>query len=130
MTKQEHINFWERQIDADYESAEVLFKSGYYAQSLFWAHLTLEKLSKALWIKNNTKHAPPFIHNLLKIISQTKDNFTTDQLEFLADMNTFQIKGRYPDYAESLEKTITKDICKEYLNKTKEMIICIREKLQ
>ncbi|RLD69397.1 MAG: DNA-binding protein [Bacteroidetes bacterium] len=117
-------------MDVDFESAGVLYKAGYYAQALFWAHLTLEKLSKALWIKNNVKNTPPFIHNLLKIISQPNDNFTDEQLEILADMNTFQIKGRYPDYAESLEKTITKDICGEYMNKTKEMILCIREKLQ
>lgn len=44
-------------------------------------------------------------------------------------MNTFQIKGRYPDYAESLEKTITKKICEEYLVETKNMIGCLQEKL-
>jgi len=42
----------------------------------------------------------------------------------------FQIKGRYPDYAENLEKTLTKEICEEYLNKTKEMIQWLQEKLQ
>ena len=130
MTKQENINYWEKQIDSDFECSEVLYQAGYYAQSLFWAHLTIEKLSKALWIKNNSENTPPFVHNLLKIISQTQENFTSEQLEFLSDMNIFQTKGRYPDYAESLEKTITKEICEEYLNKTKKMIICIREKLQ
>ncbi len=44
--------------------------------------------------------------------------------------HTFQIRGRYPDYVESLETTITKEVCVEYLNKTKEMIICIQGKLQ
>ncbi|MEA2041827.1 MAG: HEPN domain-containing protein [Bacteroidota bacterium] len=130
MTKKEHINYWAKQVDADFESAEVLSQAGYYAQSLFWAHLTLEKLSKALWIKNNESNTPPFVHNLLKIISQTNENFTTGQLEFFNDMNIFQIKGRYPDYAESLEKTITKNICEKYLNETKKMILCIRKKMQ
>jgi hypothetical protein len=45
-------------------------------------------------------------------------------------MNSFQIKGRYPDYAESLEKTITKEICEEYLIETKQMILCLQRKLQ
>jgi len=40
------------------------------------------------------------------------------------------MKGRYPDYAENLEETITKEICEEYLNKTKEMIQCLQEKLR
>ena len=45
-------------------------------------------------------------------------------------MNAFQIKGRYPDYVESFEETVTKDICEEYLTKTKKMILCLQEKLQ
>ena len=45
-------------------------------------------------------------------------------------MNIFQIKGRYPDYAESLEETVTKEVCEEYLIKTKETILCLQEKLQ
>lgn len=45
-------------------------------------------------------------------------------------MNTFQIKGRYPDYAESMEITVNKDVCEIYLEKTKQMILCLQEKLQ
>jgi HEPN domain-containing protein len=46
------------------------------------------------------------------------------------EMNIFQIKGRYPDYAENIEETVTEEICKEYLNKSKEMILCLQEKLR
>lgn len=97
---------------------------------MFWPHLALEKLSKALWIKNNEGNAPPFFHNLLRILMQTNELFSEEQLQFINEMNTFQIKGRYPDYAESLEKTITKDICQVYLAETNKMIRCLREKLQ
>lgn len=45
-------------------------------------------------------------------------------------MNTFQIKGRYPDYAESIELTVNNEICELYLDKTKQMMICLQEKLQ
>ena len=51
----------------DFDCAKVLHNAGHYAQALFWAHLTLEKLCKALWIKTNESNTPPFIHNLLKI---------------------------------------------------------------
>ena len=53
-----------------------------------------------------------------------------EQLQFFNEMNMFQIKGRYPDYAENLDEIVTKIICEEYLNKTKKMIICLQEKLQ
>lgn len=53
-----------------------------------------------------------------------------DELRFINEMNTFQIKGSYPDYAESLEKTVTKEVCEEYLTYTHKLILCLQEKLQ
>ena len=53
-----------------------------------------------------------------------------EQLQFFNEMNMFQVKGRYPDYAERLDKTVTKAICDDYLNQTREMIECLQEKLQ
>ena len=129
MTKVEHITYWTKQVDEDFDCANVLYQANHFAQSLFWAHLALEKLSKALWIKKNEGNTPPFVHNLLRFITQTKEYFSEEQLQFLNEMNAFQIKGRYPDYTERLEKTVTKEICEEYLTETKKMIICLQEKL-
>jgi HEPN domain-containing protein len=130
MTKEEHVLFWSKQVDKDFDCANVLYQANHFAQALFWAHLSLEKLSKALWVKNNEGNTPPFVHNLLRIITQTNEELSEEQLQFINEMNIFQIKGRYPDYAESLEETITKQVCEEYLTKTKEMILCLQEKLQ
>jgi len=130
MTKEEQIDYWIRQIEKDFDCAKVLHNAGHYAQALFWAHLTLEKLCKALWIKTNESNTPPFIHNLLKIALETSIEFSEDQLEFFTDMNTFQIRGRYPDYIKSIEQTITKEISEQYLIKTKEMILWLQGKLQ
>ena len=130
MTKEEHILYWAKQVEEDFDCANVLYQAKHFAQSLFWAHLALEKLSKALWIKTNEGISPPFVHNLLRLIIQTNEQFSEEQLQFINEMNAFQIKGRYPDYVESLEETVTKDICEEYLTKTKKMILCLQEKLQ
>jgi HEPN domain-containing protein len=130
MTKDEHIKYWTKQVEEDFDCANVLFQANHYAQSLFWAHLSLEKLSKALWIKTNEGNTPPFVHNLLRLITLTNESFTEEQLQFFNEINMFQIKGRYPDYAENLEETVTKEISEEYLIKTKEMIKCLQEKLQ
>ena len=130
MNKEEHVLYWAKQVDDDFDCANVLYQANHYAQSLFWAHLALEKLSKALWIKKNEGNTPPFVHNLLRLITQTNENFSDNQLLFINEMNTFQIKGRYPDYAVSLEKTVTKEICEDYLSKTKKMILCLQKKLR
>lgn len=130
MTKEEHINYWAKQVDVDFDCANVLYQPNHFAQALFWAHLALEKLTKALWIKKNEGNTPPFVHNLLRLITQTDEYFSEEQLQFINEMNTFQIRGRYPDYAENLEKTISKEIWEEYLTETKKMIVCLQGKLQ
>jgi len=59
MTKEEHIQYWTKQVNDDFDCANVLYQANHFAQSLFWAHLALEKMSKALWIKTNDGNAPP-----------------------------------------------------------------------
>jgi hypothetical protein len=66
----------------------------------------------------------------LRIALETNSNFTENELEYFAEMNIFQIKGRYHDYMENLEVTIIKEITKDYLNQSKNMILCIQQKLQ
>ena len=129
MTKEEHITYWAKQVDEDFDCAKVLYQANHYAQSLFWAHLAMEKLTKALWIKKNEGNTPPLVHNLLRLITQTNEEFTEEELLFVSEMNAFQIKGRYPDYADSLEQSVTKEICEEYLTKTQQMIVCLQKKL-
>ena len=130
MTKQEHISYWAKQVEEDFDCAKVLYQANHFAQSLFWAHLALEKLTKALWIKNNEGNTPPLVHNLLRLFTQTKEEFAEEDLMFVSEMNAFQIKGRYPDYADCLEQTVTKEICEEYLTKSHLMIVCLQKKLQ
>jgi HEPN domain-containing protein len=130
MTKQEHISYWAKQVEEDFDCAKVLYQANHFAQSLFWAYLALEKLTKALWIKNNEGNTPPLVHNLLRLFTQTKEEFAEEDLMFVSEMNAFQIKGRYPDYADSLEQTVTKEICEEYLTKSHLMIVCLQKKLQ
>jgi HEPN domain-containing protein len=47
-TKNEHIDFWLIQADDDWTAVDTLFKGRNYLQSLFFAHLVIEKICKAL----------------------------------------------------------------------------------
>jgi len=66
MTKQEHISWWKLTASKDWEAVDSLLKGKNYVQALFWAHLVLEKLLKAHWIKDNKEDNPPKTHNLIK----------------------------------------------------------------
>jgi HEPN domain-containing protein len=93
MTKKEHINYWVEQAIDDWEAVNTLFKGKKYLQSLFFAHLVIEKLCKALWIKNNETNIPPRTHNLNYILSQTGIDLSESQSEFLLQLNRFQLEG-------------------------------------
>ena len=90
----------------------------------------LEKISKALWVQNNEGNYPPRIHNLNKILAQAKVELKEEDNVFLADVNKFQIQGRYPDYISDIYKICTKDLTTKYLETIKILRICLLKKLQ
>ena len=73
-TKQEHITFWIEQAGDDWIAVDTLFKGKMYLQSLFFAHLVIEKVCKAFWIKHNKENVPPRTHNLIYLLSSTPIN--------------------------------------------------------
>ena len=67
MTKEEHVKYWKESADESWESALYLAKGKHFSLCLFALHLTLEKLLKALWIKESVTDTPPYTHDLQKL---------------------------------------------------------------
>jgi HEPN domain-containing protein len=76
MTKQEHIDYWIQSSNKDWERIELLLNGNDNVFALFSAHLALEKLSNAVWVKDNESNHPPRIHNLILILQQTQTEIT------------------------------------------------------
>lgn len=72
MTKQDYIAYWKTTAEKDWTAVEHLFEKGDYLHSLFFAHLVLEKLMKAHWVKDNQGSIPPKVHNLVYLAGQTR----------------------------------------------------------
>ena len=92
MTKQDHIKYWRNSSDRDWRTVGNLFKTKEYVPALFFAHLHLEKLSKAIWVKNNKENHPPRIHNLVTLLKGAGVEFSQEQLDFMIVMNNFQLE--------------------------------------
>lgn len=107
------------QAENDLGAAEALKAAGYYGHAMFWAHLVLEKLSKAVWIKNNKNSEYPHIHNLIKLLKEAKVDLSKDQIILFSDMNQFQSKGRYAEELSIRERTVTKELADLYFEKIK-----------
>ena len=129
MTKQQHIDYWVNTAKEDWESVELLFNGKKYLHCLFWAHLVLEKLAKAHWVKNRKENIPPKIHNLTTLLEQANVDLGEEKMKFLYYYNTFQLSSRYPDYLNEIYKICTKQFSKTQLDTVIEIRQCLLEML-
>jgi HEPN domain-containing protein len=123
--KSEYIKYWKASAARDWKRVSLLYDNRDYLFALFCAHLTLEKLIKAHWVKNNTENYPPKIHNLNKLLAGAKIELSEDDKVFCADMNKFQMEGRYPDYISNIYKIANKKYTTNYINQC----LLLRKKL-
>jgi len=49
---EKQIEYWKRGADSDIETAEFLISGRKYLEGLFFCHLTIEKILKALVVKS------------------------------------------------------------------------------
>jgi len=80
MEKQDYIKYWVKTSEDDLTSMESVFIAGRYDWSLFIGHLVLEKILKAVWIKNNESNIPIRTHNLLRIAEEAKLKFNDEDI--------------------------------------------------
>ena len=124
MTKEQHIDYWITTAEEDWISVEALLNTQRYVHCLFWAHLTLEKLAKAHWVKNHEDNIPPKVHNIVWLLEESDVNLKSEMMNFLGYFNDFQLSGRYPDYMSKIYKDCTKDFTINELKKVKEIRTC------
>lgn len=100
------IHFWKSEADGAFKVAEHLVEKEDFSYALFFGHLALEKMLKALCVKEQQEHAPP-IHNLVRLAKiagieldqQTENDFVT--------ITAFNIESRYPDFKNSFRQKCT-----------------------
>lgn len=110
-SKGEHINYWLSSSEQDWERAIFLYEKRDYVFCLFCVHLCIEKLSKALWVKENQNgNYPPRIHDVKHLLADTSFIPDADQGLFIDSLQKYQIEGRYPDYKKLIYQYTTSNI--------------------
>ena len=107
MTKAEHIAYWRDTADDDWADIQRSIGAGAYVHGLFFAHLVIEKLSKAHWVKDNESSIPPRTHNIVKLWEATQLAPQPEHENIAAKLNDYQLEGRYPDYMKKLRARTT-----------------------
>lgn len=129
-TKSDHIEFWLSQAEDDWSAVETLFKGKNYLQALFFAHLVIEKICKAIWIKYNDGNVPPRTHNVIHLLSVTPVELDDGRSEFMLSLNRFQLEGRYPDYLTKMHIICNETFTKSMIETTYNLKIWLLEKVQ
>ena len=92
------IRFWKNGALEDWEVAQELVNNGRGRHGLFFAHLAIEKLIKA-HVCRHTQDLAPRIHNLVRLAETAALPLNQTQRDIMAEMNAFNIEGRYPDFS-------------------------------
>lgn len=110
------VEYWKQSAQDDFEAAVQLIDGKKTRQGLFFAHLSLEKLLKAV-ICQRTQQLAPRIHNLVRLVEISGLNPPASMFDFLAEMNTFNLEGRYP---VPFISPLTECQTREYIRQTQE----------
>lgn len=111
------IGFWREGATEDWEVASDLVNKNRVRHGLFFAHLALEKALKA-HVCTVTQDLAPRLHNLVRLSEIADLSLNSGQLDVLAEMNAFNIEGRYPD---TLSPPPNKKQALEYIAKSKKV---------
>lgn len=96
---QKQIDYWHQSAVEDWQVAQDLLNQRKVRHGLFFAHLSLEKLLKAI-VCRHTQDLAPRLHNLVRLAELTGLLWNEAQIDTLAEMNIFNIEGRYPDHLQ------------------------------
>ena len=129
MNKLEHINWWIEEADRNWETATFNREGKQNVFSLFAYHLCVEKLLKAVWIKDNVDNFPPRTHDLTKIYNETDLDLESKWYDLLVIVSEWNIEGRYPDYKLKIYKRATDEYVLEYSKQIEAFINLIKTKL-
>lgn len=97
---------------------QSLFRTKRYDASLFFAHIVLEKILKALVVKEIKDHAP-YTHDLVQLAEISKPDLDGREIKFLNEVNDFNMDARYPEQKMEFYKICTKDYTKKYIKEVK-----------
>jgi HEPN domain-containing protein len=128
-TKDKNIEYWINQSKMDWDRAYFIIEKEDFVFGLFCVHLSLEKICKAIWVKQNNEKYPPRSHDLKYLLADTDIELTASQSRFIDDIQRYQIEGRYPDYKQLIYKYTTKELTDEFLTKANDLRECLLKEI-
>ena len=130
MSNEEKVKYWVDLSDRDFSTAEWVLKGGYNLHAGYLCHQAVEKMLKGYFTKLK-EDTPPFTHNLVDLTVKTGlyDLMNNRYKEFIGILNPLNIEARYPEHKNKIAQTMTKEVTKNILDITKELLQWIKQKI-
>lgn len=122
----EETKNWVDMVEYDLATAKQMLKTGRFIYVIFMCHLAIEKALKGI-VCEETNKVPPKTHDLIYLINLGKIVLSGDLLDFVGVINNAGIVTRYPEDLSKLISSYPKEITQKYLDKTLEVIKCIKQ---
>ncbi len=91
-----------------------------YDYALFFVHLSLEKLLKAIHYHRKDSNPLP-IHDLVELSKRAEIEMAEPQLADLKEISSFNLSARYDDYKKNFYKKANKEYADLWFSKATEI---------
>ncbi len=123
------VQYWMEGAAYDLETGKALLESKRFPYALFFGHLALEKVLKALVVKAVKEHAP-YTHSLTFLASKTGIVIPESILDRLAEYTEFHLESRYPDEKRDFYHSCTGEFAKKKFAEIEEVYRWLIQKSQ
>ncbi len=120
--------YWMTEAEEALRVADHLVDKADYSYALFFGHLAIEKMLKAIYVARCEAHAPP-IHNLLKLAREAGVVLDEARTEALITVTAFNIEARYPDLKRAFRQMCTPEYTRRQMMMIKELFEWLRSHL-
>ncbi len=138
MTARDHLNldeatkrsnYWIDLADYDLAVARTMLKGGHRLYVGFMCHQVAEKSLKGLHLLVQ-RCSPPYIHALVKLaqLVECYGDLSEENRELLNILEPLNIEARYPDEKRKILQSLTKQRCRELIERTEQFLQWIRGK--
>jgi HEPN domain-containing protein len=117
--------FWVMEAEEALRVAGHLVEKEDFSYALYFGHLALEKLLKAICVNNLKDHAPP-IHNLVRLSEIAGLDVEEKTLNALVTITGFNIESRYPDFKSTFRKKCTRDFTMDQMSEIRRIFKWLR----
>lgn len=125
------IKYWLDEAKEDLVTAKALLDSKRYLECGFFCHLAMEKMLKAL-VLQNTGDMPIKSHNLIYLAKKSGILIRLDEpiKDLIADLQPFNIEGRYPEDRRRILDSTPKRVFHDILIRTEEGVKWLEKNLK